>query len=114
MDTLKPANGQGWSKGRPAVPYKPHSLSLPLSLFLSCSLSLPPGSPVHVFDFEVYAHGGHEGLGEGVVTVAHEERRLPDARVAHNEDLVHVVEVRVSWRVEAVHLFHGTTALGGL
>ena len=96
------------------LPHTSLILSLPPSLFLSCSLSLPAGSPVHVFDFEVYAHGGHEGLGEGVVTVAHEERRLPDARVAHNEHLVHVVEVRVRRRVEAVHLFHGTTALGGL
>ena len=69
-------------------------------------------SPVQVFDLEVYSNCGHEGLREGVVAVAHEERRLPDPGVAHDEHLVHVVEAGVRRRVVAFHHFRSQGLYG--
>ena len=88
----------------------------PISLTLTLD-AREGGSPVHVFDLEVDAHSGYKGLGECVVAVAHQESRLPHARVAHYENLVHVVETRVGRRIVAVHLVHGeyyTAPLNGL
>lgn len=49
----------------------------------------------HGFDLEVDAHGADEGGGEGVVRVAEQEGGFPNAAVADDQQLEHVVEVLV-------------------
>ena len=74
-------------------------------------------SPKQCLHLEIYADSRHERWGESVVTVTHQKGRLPDARVAHDERLIHVVEVGVHGRVEALHVLaqlsrHGSLSRG--
>lgn len=41
--------------------------------------------------YEVYSNGGDEGLCEGVVRKAKEERRLSDSRISNEEELEEVI-----------------------
>ena len=59
-------------------------------------------SPKEGLDLEVDAYGGYEGRGEGIIAVANQKGCLADSRIADYQDLVHVVEVRVYGRVQAL------------
>lgn len=50
---------------------------------------------IHRLHLEVDAHGADERVAEGVVGVAEQEGRFPNAAVADDEQLEHVVEVLV-------------------
>lgn len=50
---------------------------------------------IHRLHLEVDAYGANKGVAEGIVSIAEQEGRFPDAAVSDDEQLEHVVKVLV-------------------
>lgn len=70
--------------------------------------------PVDCLDLEVYAHGAHEGGGEGVVRIAEQERGLAHTAIPNQEQFEHVVKVLVGCIPWAGRRLTSGSHLGGI